>query len=137
MGFLNGLIVSGFVFFKLKSNPFLKMAALAVFLFSLTILREFLHVFGEEIEMTIIIEHFLFLKLLVVGIVLLGYEKSVGSLNTKSYNYLIPGIIEVMFLSAIAQHIIQLPQDIADAIFVGVDCLAFFWIAYAIYTAQK
>lgn len=135
LGFFNGLVVSTFVFLRPKDNYFLKLAALAVFLFSLTILREFLHVFGEEIELTIFIEKFLYLKLLVVGIVLIAYDKAPP--KKKQYYLLIPGIIEFLFLNAISHKIILLPQLIEDAFFVAVDCIAFFWILSAYFRRRS
>ncbi|NQY04964.1 MAG: helix-turn-helix transcriptional regulator [Flavobacteriaceae bacterium] len=131
LGFVNGLIVSVYIFIKAESNAFLKLAALVVFLFALTILREFLHVFGEEIELTIFIEQFLYFKLLAVGIILFGYDNTLSKVPNKKLYYLIPGIIEVLFLSAITHKLIILPDLLQDASFVLVDCISFFWILYA------
>lgn len=133
LGFVNGLIVSVYIFIKAPSNTFLKLASLAVFIFSLTILREFLHVFGEEIELTIFIEQFLYFKLLAVGIILFGYDNTLSKPPNKKVHYLIAGIIEVLFLNAIAHKLITLPNQLADVAFVLVDCISFFWIMYAYY----
>ena len=131
LGFFNGLIVSLFILLKIKSNTFLKMAALAVFLFSLSILREFLYVFGEEIELNIFIEKFLYFKLLVIGIIIIAYDKTSSKPTEKNYYLLIPGIIEFLLLTTISQEWIILPKVIEDSSFIAVDCISFFWILYA------
>lgn len=131
LGFFNGLIVSLFIFLKIKSNTFLKMAALAVFLFSLSILREFLYVFGEEIELNIFIEKFLHFKLLVIGIIIIAYDKTSSKLTEKGYFLLIPGIIEFLLLSTISLEWIIFPRVIEYSSFISVDCISFFWILYA------
>ena len=131
LGFFNGLIVSLFIFLKIKSNTFLKIAALAVFLFSLTILREFLSVFGDEIELNYFLKKFLYFKLLVVGIIIIAYDKSSSKPTKKNYHLLIPGIVEFLVLSLISLKWIVLPHAIEDSCFIAVDCISFFWILYA------
>ncbi|MCH2230058.1 MAG: helix-turn-helix domain-containing protein [Crocinitomicaceae bacterium] len=51
----------------------------------------------------------------------------------KKVYFLIPGIIEFLFLNAISLNLITLPSLIEDACFVIVDCISFFWILHAYY----
>ncbi len=128
LGFFNGLIASLVISFVARSSKFLRLAALAVFLFSLTILREFIYVFGDELNMNLYIEKFFFFKLLSVGVIVLAYTKAFVPESKNDAYLLIPGFMEFLSLSLISIGWVKLPSLISDILFISVDCVAFFWI---------
>lgn len=130
IGFVNGILISLFVFISKKSNAFFRIAGLSVFTLTLTILREFIHVFGEQLNFGIFIDRFLFFKLLSVGLVVYAVRLSAGK-NTRSiWIFLAPGILEFIVLNIISLGWFKLNGLFADMVFISVDVTAFFWILH-------
>ena len=136
LGFINGIIVSLFIFIKAKPGLFIKLAALGVFLFSLSILREFLYVFGDDIELDFYLENFLFFKLVTVGVLILAYDKAL-LLHKNNFLVWLPGLIEFIILSVVSLGLAFWSKNISDALFIAVDCISFFWMLYAYKTRGK
>ncbi len=130
LGFFNGLVVSLFIFIKIKSDTFLKLMALGVFLFSLTILREFLYVFEDDIELDFFIQQFFCFKLLTVAIVIIAYDKVSSSEKKDKTLLLLPGLLEFLLLSAISLGWVGWGDTLSDTMFIAVDCISFFWILH-------
>lgn len=130
LGFFNGIIISLFIALIARSNTFLKLAALAVFLFSLTILREFIYMFGSELNMNFFFEKFLFFKLLSVGVLIFAYNKEYSPESKINIYLIVPGLLEFFLLSSITLGLIRLSNVFSDAMFISVDIISFFWIGY-------
>ena len=128
LGFFNGILVAPGIVFLGRRNSHLKWNAIAVLLLSLTILREFIHVYGNEIGLPFTILPFLYFKLAVCGLVLMLHNMRNTKKKSPNYLLLVPGIVEFVLFGLLFTKLLHLPSSLADTLFIAVDCIGFFWL---------